>query len=487
MKRLGSIALGASLVLAAAALAPAACTLGLDESLIGRVPDGSSPFGDGAVSEAGSGGDAIAEGGQIEPPASACAEDKDCKPANACLTGKCDLVRKACVYDVCKKDICTSSSCNVTNKTCGATFTPYKFRALTFPVTQGGVGCGNNPARCFVAVHPFVFVGTNNGVVAFSALDPNINPPATIPVIGLGFIPQAMVSSGSRIYFLGSVLGSAPNYRIQVAWADVPSDPFASVITAKTVLATFTKTSADLFLPGIPGEAFLVHSASNFPTAILTAPIADPSKIDPLPLAGFTNGESPVAASGSRMVFQQFTGPGGTTVTFSLETGVGTGTPSNLGDQNPPVGPVVQQQYFAQGPDGSLVWSVAAVNPGPPSSVRTVRVVWLLADGNATKFEVAQLQEVDTYTAAGIPQVVGPIAWIDKDHVLMAHALSSNLSQTKIELVNKATGVVGGKNFTVAFPVGQVGVAASAGYGYSITADSSTQATVSVLAPGCAP
>ncbi len=480
-------------VLAAALLAgtfavPLACSLGLDESLIDRAPDAGVDADTADVKvEAGSDGGTVFE----IPDGGKCKDDKECKANNPCLQGRCEQGRQVCVYDVCKQPVCLSGTCNVQTKACSTPPVQYKFRSFAFQVTQGGVGCGGAPSRCFAAVHPFVFVGTTNGVAAFSATDPGNPNPTPVPVTGLPFFPTAMVASGTRVYFLGSVLGSAPNLRLQLAWVDVPVDPFSATIPAKSVLANYTRPSADAIVAGADGQAILVNtSIASFPSAILTAPLTEPIKVDPQTLAGFAVGQSPVTASGGRLLFQQILG---NVATFSLESGVGTATSTNLGDQ--PLGAIGQvapnQQAFAQGPDGSVLWSAASVVPvdaGVPSFIRAAKLVWILADGNATKLDTAPAVDVETYPAAtSIGQLVtGPVAWVNKDSALVAVAASQNLAQTTIRLVNR-TGVVADKNFGVAVSVDRVGVASSAGYGYVLTADSATQATVNVVAPDCAP
>ncbi|MBL8608112.1 MAG: hypothetical protein JNL38_12375 [Myxococcales bacterium] len=481
-------ALALAIGLGAVVAFPVACSLGLDESLIGREADASTEAGgpDASVDSGTDGGTLfeIPDGGK-------CREDKECKANNPCLQGRCELGRQVCVYDVCKQPVCLSGTCNVQAKACSTPPIQYKFRAFAFQVTQGGVGCGGSPTRCFAAVHPFVFVGTTNGVVAFSATDPSNPSPTPVPITGLPFFPTAMVASGTRVYFLGSVLGSAPNLRLQLAWVDVPVDPFAATIPARSVLANYTKGSADVLVAGAEGQALLVNtSIPSFPSAILSAPLVEPVKVDPLTLAGFSISQAPVAASGNRIVMHQFVN---NTATFSLETGVGTPTSTNGGDQPlTSFGPLaMNQQAFGQGPDGSLLWAVAAAVPtdaGPPTFIKSAKLVWLLADQAATKFETTTAVDVETYPAATSlgQQVTGPVAWVNKDSALVAVAASQNLAQTTVRLVAKS-GVVADKNFGVAVSVDRVGVASSAGYGYVLTADSATQATINVVAPDCAP
>ncbi|MDB4935754.1 MAG: hypothetical protein JWP87_2726, partial [Labilithrix sp.] len=195
----------AACILGAATVLLASCSLGLDESLIGQQAEASA-------SDALTGSETtVPEGGDgalppIQPEAGICTKDEDCKGTAGCLTAKCDVPRKACVFQVCRQPACNSAACDMAGMKCGAA-KPYKYRATQFPV-GAQIGCGGALGRCFAAVYPFVFVGTANGVVAFAANDPQNPAPASVPISGLGFVPTQIVASGSRVYFLGSPSGA---------------------------------------------------------------------------------------------------------------------------------------------------------------------------------------------------------------------------------------------------------------------------------------
>ena len=117
-------------VFGAAGALGAACSRWLDESKIkeGDASVVTDAAGDGGVPDA-----AYPVG---------CTADPDCKPANSCLTGRCDLTRKICLYDLCPAAACKASVCDTNSKTCSVP-TTYGFRAGSFKVTAGNAGgCG---------------------------------------------------------------------------------------------------------------------------------------------------------------------------------------------------------------------------------------------------------------------------------------------------------------------------------------------------------
>src|SRR5690606_6986726 len=81
------------------------------------------------------------------PDAATCAKDEDCATTHGCLSGKCDLSRRACVFDVCHAT-CSAAACDVAAKTCG-TAKPYTYAATTFQIGRPVTGR-------IVAVHPFL-------------------------------------------------------------------------------------------------------------------------------------------------------------------------------------------------------------------------------------------------------------------------------------------------------------------------------------------
>ena len=82
-----------ALVAALASTFVFACQLDLDESLIGKGPRDGGPvtIGDATLPD----GTVITESGVPITPDGTCTKDGDCVSANGCLTGRCDLTRRA--------------------------------------------------------------------------------------------------------------------------------------------------------------------------------------------------------------------------------------------------------------------------------------------------------------------------------------------------------------------------------------------------------
>jgi hypothetical protein len=322
------IALGC--VGAASALGLASCSLGLDEGLIGKVaPEAGAA--DVIVTDT----SPIPEGGDgalppLSPEAGICATDQDCKAATGCLTAKCDVPRKACVYQVCRQPACNSAACDLPTAKCSAP-KPYKYRAAQFPVAAP-IGCGNVLGRCFAAVYPFVFVGTPNGALAFAANDPQNAAPASVPITGLGFVPSQILASGSRVYFLGTPVGTGATSRVPLAWADVPPDPFAAKIAVTTILASHNRPASDpltLFARG-NDTALLVDFNPAAPSLYATVPI-EPPLVEPVTLTSsstaFTAGATPVGVSGSRLIMAAQIVPSVAVASFGFVNAAGSATP----------------------------------------------------------------------------------------------------------------------------------------------------------------
>jgi hypothetical protein len=489
----------ASAVTVASVLATAAgiasCSLGLDESLIERA---GQPADDGAPPGDSGAGDA--KDGAPPPPTpegGLCARDEDCKNEHKCLTAKCDLSRKACVFDVCRTPACNSAACDTSSQACGAP-KPYKYRAGSFPV-GAGMGCGGAGARCFAAVHPFLFVGTSNGVIAFDVTDPQSAAPRQVPVVGLGFLPQQILASGSRILFLGAPTGVGASSRVPLAWADVPADPFVTKITVQSVLATHNRPAADgLLLFARQNDTALLldtNAASSYPAAALEPPLVEPLVLTSTPLT-FTAGTVPVAASGTRLVMEAIGSTG--TATFGFINGAGSAAPVKDADVAlAPAGSVAAPQAFAQSADGALVWHVSSLTaavpapPAPPPPVRAAKAFFLVADG-AASFDPAAGVDTEVYTPPPPygTAVAGPVAMLDGKTALVTSALPGNLGQTSVQFVTRQPlAVVKDRKFVITLPVTQLAATASNGIGYVLAVDPATPAapTVYVFDPACAP
>ena len=493
----------AACVLVPSALGLASCSLGLDESLIGREVE--AGLTDAPVAETGppveSGTDSALP--PIQPEAGICTKDEDCKGTAGCLTAKCDLPRKACVFDVCRDPACNSAVCDMTAQQCGAA-RPYKYRASQFPV-GAQVGCGGQLGRCFAAVYPYVFVGTTNGVLAFAADDPQNPTPASVPVTGLGFVPNQIIASGSRVYFLGTPVGAGPSSRLPIAYADVPPTPFAVKIPVETVLAAWNRPAGDgiSLLPRGNDTALLVDL--NVATAYASAPI-EPPLTEPLALTStgiaFTASSTPLAMSGSRLVVGQIN-PGASAI-FAFVNAAGSATPVTTADTPiPTAAPATTPQFFAQSADGAVFWAYVSLTQGPPfpvggPTIRAARGYFLVADDAAAAFDPAAGIDLEVYGAppAGTPSI-GPVAMLDSKTAMVAVASPGNPTmQTNIEFVTRTPALAIVKNadmsprrFPITLAVSQLAAAGSNGLGYVLAVDPGAPAapTVYVFDPACAP
>ncbi len=469
--RLGVLAL----VAAGAAVAIAsACSLGLDPSLLDK--DASADAGDGGV--------------EASNPVQ-CKTDPDCKPSNACLTGKCDTTKNQCVYTVCPTSACNAASCDPNSKTCSVP-SAYGFHAGSFHVSLGNVGCGG-ARRCFAAVHPFVFVGTTNGVVAYAVDNPTVTSPPAIPVAGLPFFPTSIVASGTRVYFVGTVVGTGPDYKVPLAWVDVPTDPTVGEIAATTVFNTLQLTSIDGVFPDTSGGVFLVRadSSKSYPAAHVTAPLKDLDTLNFAQSAGVNSASGVVAASGSRLVtFRQDNSVWDTF--FSLETAAATSSAQNSGEQSmlATFGQSAGDNYVAQTPSGGLLWSGAAINAPDGGPVQTIsaRLAWVLADQNASKFDATTHVPVNTYNVNGANlDLPGPVAWLDDNTALAISAVPGNTGQSVVQVASRSgnPSIIASHTFQIAFPPSQLAATSSNGFGYVLTPDTNAGVNVHIFDPAC--
>lgn len=498
-KRAALVAL--AIVLTPASIGLASCSLGLDESLIGldrsEAGGSDSPGADALAAEGGDG--ALPP---IQPEGGVCTKNEDCKGAGGCLTPKCDLPRKACVFDVCRQPACNSAACDTAAQKCGAA-KPYKYRASQFAV-GAQMGCGGALGRCFAAVYPFVFVGTGNGVVAFAAADPQNPAPASVPISGLTFVPTQIVASGSRVFFLGTPAGVGMSSRVPIAYVDVPPAPFAKKITVTTILASYNRPPGDPIALLARGNDTALLVDLNGATSYAATPI-EPPLVEPVNLgstgSAFTAGSSPIVVSGSRLVLGQLNGSG--TPTFGFVNAAGSATPQTAPDvpimtATPAAGP----WYFATSPEGTVFWAHVALTgpnggPPPPPGIRAAKGYFLVADGMAS-FDPAAGIDLEGYGGApqGTPSV-GPVALLDGNTALVTTSSPANPNlQTNVQfvtrlptpaLVRNADNSV--RRFAITAPVSQLAAAASNGIGYVLAVDPTapTAPTVYVFDPACAP
>ena len=469
--------------LGAAAALSGGCSLGLDPNLIPGSEAGADVVGGDAGSDA--------------PPPSACKGDPDCKASNGCLTGKC--VNNACSYQLCPASNCNVSVCDDQSHTCSAP-TAYTFHAGTFHVSLGNIGCGGGGAgarKCFAAIYPFVFVGTTNGVVAYSVADPANSSPTAIPVAGLPFFPNILVASGNTVYFVGQYVGSGPDYKIPIATLTVPPDPTASEMTATTVFDTLQVPGVDALYPDTSGGVYLVRNdaAKFYPAARITAPLKDLDNLTFQPTAGLPANSGVAAASGSRLVtFRQDNGTGGAYDThFSLEGSAATANAQNQGEQSilSSLGSEnAAPSYLAQSPTGGLLWSTSAVSvpDGGPSTTVSARLAWVLADQGASAFDATTHVDVSTYNVAGLgADLPGPVAWIDDNTAIVISAPPASQTQSVVNIAtrNGTPSIAPNRSFQLAFHPSELAVAASNGFGYVLTPDQTAGANVHVFGATC--
>jgi hypothetical protein len=459
-----------------------ACSLGLDPSLIPGSDSGSDVT--------------VGDGGVDAPNPTQCKADPDCKSANGCLTGKCETDAGKCVYTLCPTNACNAAVCDTNSHTCSAP-SAYPFHAGTFHVSLGNIGCGGGGAgarRCFAAVYPFVFVGTTNGVVAYSVANPASTSPTSIPVAGLPFFPNAVVASGGTVYFVGAVAGSGPDYKIPIAALTVPTDPTVAQMAATTVFDTLQVPSVDAVFADTTGGIYLVQSnaSKSFPAARITAPLKDLDALTFAPTAGLPANSSVAAASGSRLVtFRQENG-GSFGAFFSLENAAATGSAQNAGEQNvlQTMGETYVPSYIAESPTGGLLWTTAAVNvpDGGAATTISARLSWVLADQVATNFDATTHVDVSTYNTNGLGgDLPGPSAWVDDNTAIVVSAVPSNTTQSIVQVAsrNGTPSVVPSRSFQLAFPPSQLAVTASNGFGYVLTPDQTSGVNVHVFGTAC--
>jgi hypothetical protein len=479
----------------ACVLAASACSLGLDESKIGAGGADAAPASPDAPSNV---FDAGIDTGAADASNGGCVTSADCTSTNACRVGSCTDAG-ACVFDVCPTTACQGSSCTAAG-TCSAPVT-YGFHSTTIAVGAGAVGCNGNTSACVAAAYPFVFVGTAAGVVAYPANDPSNPSPTAVPVLGLPFVPTAMTSMGSRVYFLGSVAGSGPAWRVQLAWIDVPADPLVSPLQARTVFDTTAEGAVQEAWTATDGSLYLVDQDPTyfFPMATLDAPLKDGDTLAFFPSPGVPGNAAPVIPSGDRIVMARNDSSSYTTY-FSFETATATGNAQNGGEQSTlngadggvGMGPTGAQATYAQGSDGSVLWNTASlvVIDGGTPALATSRLAWLVSDGKTSTFHPGSNGHVEVYGTPlrlGTP-LVGPVAWIDANTALVLAAAHELLTETSVQVAVKTPSptLAKGRRTIVPASVGNVGAAASNGLGYVLEADTTGTLELHVFAPACA-
>ncbi len=473
-----------------------ACSLGLDESKIDAgVHDAAVVTNEDAPSTSDDASDA---GAEEDTGAPGCVHDTDCTSTNACRVGACSEAG-VCVFNVCPASACQGSTCTAAG-TCTAPAT-YGFHASGITVSAGAVGCNGNASVCVAAAYPFVFVGTTEGVVAYAVNDPSNSSPTPVPVLGVPFVPTMITAMGSRVYFVGGVAGSGPTWHAQLAWIDVPSDPLATSLQARAAFDTMTLAAITSSWAATDGSLYVAdQDPLHFsPVAQIKAPLKDGDTLGFEPAAGVPTGAAYVAASANRLVVAR-NDPASFTTFFSFENGPGTATTQNGGEQSTlsgvdggaGMGPTAAQATYAQGSDGSVLWSTATIvldDAGTPS-LATARLAWLVSDGTTTTFDPTAHVDLEVYATPqplGTP-LVGPIAWIDANTALVLAAAHELPTETSVQVAVKTPtpALAQGRRTIVPVGVGSLGASASNGFGYVLEADPTGTLMLHVFAPGCA-
>jgi hypothetical protein len=477
------------------------CSLGLDESKITAENEG----GPVDVTPGTDAGPDSADGAKPDSasPAATCAKDEDCVAPNACAKGRCDLLAKRCIFDVCRPMACNTSTCDSNTKAC-APPAPYKFNVTKFQV---GV-----PAQRMVAVYPWLFVQTATGVIAFSMANPAATAPAKVTISKLGFVPAQMVATANRVFFMYGPAGPAnlPTSTLPIAYVDVPADPFVETLEAKSALATFSRPGTEpvAMLPRENDTVLIYSVTAGGPTPVYNATVVEPPFVEPVT---FTTtalltpaGVAPAnLMSGTRFIMQAYDGAGGI-FAFGLVSNAGTAMQANGGTYSfADAGPHGASQAFAMGPGGALYWSSASLNlppnnPDPASATRAARAQWLFANGTGD-YDRASSFDIELYNVQGVPfnqQSVGPAALLDPDTALVVTAARENPpAQTAVQVAKRnPLGIVKDgttpRRAVLPIPIGTFVAAAGAnGIGYAVANETmpTPNATVYVFAPDCVP
>ncbi len=467
----------------------------------------------------------------------ACTRDQDCKAPNGCYTPHCDAVLGACTYALCeaKDRSCAMGTCDMRTFTCSEP-QAYGFQTTRYDLPGVTSGCGPSPESCVAAAFPFLLVGTRDTVVALRTANLTDTASEQVPIADLGTKPQQLVSSGRRIWVLGAVQGQTPPYLLPIASIDVPSDPTAPALRARTSLVRYPFPTAKGF-PGPNGALFVTFDdpAQGFPAALISGPITgdaslglanavDAGSFDAgaaLSMGTLTMyrtavgpaGSALVAASGGRLVVYR---PGSL---FNLIEGAGTEAAVLRPDaqmQLPflPIGP----PHFTQGPDGVVLMSgpvVADPAPMPPAPTDCncnshERLQWVFPNAIATTPDVSQLLDHASYVNPQMPggtchqcaldYVRAPAlaTWVDERTVVTAAAFgvlpaARNVTDVRVlardpfdghakrRVQTKATDLPSGN-----FATDRIALTSSSGIGYLILADGPGDAvSLSIFDPRC--
>jgi hypothetical protein len=461
--------------LVAAGCVAVACSFNLDPSLIVDTGKDLGPAGGepGAAAEAGM------DGTGPNGLGNKCTTDAECPSSHGCLTGRCDAIRGVCVYDVCKQPgpSCAVARCNEAVRSCGAP-TPHGFHAGVIDVGAPLACADATVSKCIAAAYPFVFVLTTTGVRVHSAIDPMNPTPRSVALTGPSFQPAQLVATANRVYFVGPPNGASA----QVAWVDVPVDPFTTTL-ATTAQATLT-ISADAGTSAFAATAdsiFVVGQVAPYPTALVGQAAGATVNAYPLPPVGPY--PTLAGASGTRLLVQSTFG--GADYRFVLNAGTASATLS--ADAGSPAAQSMFAIQYGQGHDGSIV-AHGGVFGGtyPDFGYSSTGAVWLVANAAATSYGT-QAVAVETYTPYASTYPLGPIAWLDPDRVLVTALAAGAAGTTSVQVATKATNPpskIAGRRFTFPADPIKIGAAASNGLGYVLVSEATT-AKLHVFATDC--
>jgi len=474
----------------------ASCSLGLDESLIGRADSAPLPTGTGEPPES-SVPDVVrpTEAGIDGSAVGSCTVDADCKAASGCLKGKCES--GTCAYAICPQaDPCRAARCDVAADAC--------LPPLPLPRTEEIRLVDNiavsGPLRSVAVIPPFAFVSTSSGVYAYLYQEPGL-PKTILSVSGAPFVPSYMFASGRRLYMLGGLTGSLQR-RLPVAWLDVPQNP-AAELKAESRLVSYNGQAFNVALPTAGEKLLLGHTSPGYAFAVAEPPFAGTIGLNTVATA---QSYQMIATSGADRVvaIRQLGGVGAPA--FSILTGAGSASGVFGVDQGISPGPQYSYNFgngqFAASAKGAVatLWPLNLTTAPYNGSVSAVRLAFILDDDKDTSFAGDKFIDVVTYPPPGSPNyqnMAGPIAFADDQTVFATFATPSTpttkLSAAFYTLSGGADAGAGdagvGQATELALQPGNVyGAAAAPGVGV-VTGYNGTigAAVMHVVRPACAP
>lgn len=419
-------AIAAALALVAAA---AACSIALDPP----IEPAPAPGAD-ASSETGipidSGEAGSPDGGPVR-----CTGDFQCRSDNPCVTSsRCDLGTGRCVYELCENDAgaCTVDRCDPETNACvdrvDLAATPI-VKTFKIPTSKAfaQLRCGS-PSRCVAMAYPYMFASLDDVVLAYGIADAH---PAALPRVlavdglraaGKPVRPTALVASGTRVYFVGEI---QPDLSLPIGWIDVPSDPFATNLQARTFILPSILSGTITALPGEGGDLILVVNAG---ANRQTYRVSTAGALVGAPRNGSGSARS-VATSGARVVLAELGKDG---VAIGLEPMPPFTSPvidaGSIGFEAG-AGSALAAQTYASDERGQVLVASAY---GDDAGVQRVLLARALSGGDGTKATGEPHADLATYAAPpALARVVGPAVWTAPD-LAVASALVDEPTQSQL-------------------------------------------------------